>query len=239
VRYLAASDLHYGLQQFDWIAGEAKSFDAVVLGGDHLDVVGRAELGAQIVLLSALFSRIADLTTPFANSGNHDLDARQEHGEKVATWLARLDPRVATDGDSRRLGTDLVSVCAWWEGPVTLADVERQLAADAAQRDGSGAWIWVYHSPPSESPTSWSGSRHFGDDVLNRLALEYQPDVVLTGHVHEAPFVPGGSWHAAIGDTLVLNAGRQSGRVPAHVIVDTDTRTASWFTSAAEESVGF
>jgi Icc-related predicted phosphoesterase len=239
VRYLVASDLHYGLQQFDWIADEASSFDAVVLGGDHLDIVGRAELGAQIVLLSALFGRLADLTTLFANSGNHDLDARRDHGEKAATWLGRLDPRVATDGESRRLGTDLVSVCAWWEGPVTLADVERQLAADASQRDGSGAWIWVYHSPPSESPTSWSGSRHFGDDVLNRLALEYQPDVVLTGHVHEAPFVPGGCWHDLIGDSLVLNAGRQSGRVPAHVIVDTGLRTATWCTSAAQEVVAF
>ena len=125
---------------------------------------------------STLFGRLANLTTLFANSGNHDLDARRDHGEKAATWLDRLHPRVATHGQSRRLGNDLVSVCAWWEGPVTLADVERQLAADTTHRDGVGAWIWVYHSPPGEWPTSWSGSRHFGDDVLNRLALEYQPE---------------------------------------------------------------
>ena len=239
MRYLVASDLHYGLQQFDWIAEAATQFDAVVLGGDHLDIVGRAELGAQIVLLSALFGRLADLTTLFANSGNHDLDARLDHGEKAATWLGRLDPRVVSDGESRRVGADLVSVCAWWEGPVTLADVERQLAVDASQRDGSGVWMWVYHSPPSESPTSWSGSRHFGDDVLNRLVLEHQPDIVVTGHVHEAPFIPGGSWNDRLGDTLILNAGRQSGPVPAHIIVDTDVRTASWFTTAIEETISF
>ncbi|HUF99600.1 MAG TPA: metallophosphoesterase [Ilumatobacter sp.] len=239
MRYLVASDLHYSLQQFDWIAGEATSFDAVVLGGDHLDIVGRAELGAQIVLLSALFGKIADRTTLFANSGNHDLDARRDHGEKAATWLDRIDPRVATDGHSRRVGPDLVSVCAWWEGPLTLADVEQQLAADAAERNDFESWIWVYHSPPSQSPTSWSGTRHFGDDVLNRLAAEYRPDIVLAGHVHEAPFIAEGSWHDRLGDTLFINAGRQSGPVPAHVIIDTGSRTASWSTSVTGETVAF
>lgn len=75
--------------------------------------------------------------------------------------------------------------------------------------------------------------------MLNRLAAEHRPDIVLTGHVHEAPFIPGGSWHDRLGETLIINAGRQSGPVPAHVVVDTGSRTASWFTSVADDSVAF
>ncbi|CAN5536002.1 hypothetical protein BH23ACT3_BH23ACT3_18640 [soil metagenome] len=53
MRYLVASDLHYELPQLDWIASQADEFDAVVLAGDHLDVVGRAEINAQISLMIA------------------------------------------------------------------------------------------------------------------------------------------------------------------------------------------
>jgi Icc-related predicted phosphoesterase len=237
VRYLLASDLHYGLQQLDWIADQAGGFDAVVFGGDHLDVAGHVDLNAQIVLLSAYFSRLADSTKVIANSGNHDLTMRLDHGEKSAAWLGELDPRVVTDGMSAKVGDDLVSVCAWWEGPVTKGLVEAQLVADAARRPADAAWIWVYHSPPDESPTSRSGHRHFGDDVLNRLLDEHHPDLVLAGHVHESPFIPEGSWHDRIGDTIVLNAGRQRGPIPAHILIDTAAGHLDWWSSTAQSSL--
>ena len=229
MRYLVASDLHYTLPQLDWIADQAADFDAVVLAGDHLDAAGHADLNAQIALIVAYLGRLAELTTVVANSGNHDLTSRRGDGEKAAIWLDRTDPRVVRDGSRVRVGDDLVSACAWWEGPATRRELEEQLAADAAVAR-SGRWIWVYHSPPDESPTSWSGSRHYGDDVLNRLIAEHRPDLVLTGHVHEAPFRPAGSWHHRIGDTLVLNAGRQPGPVPAHLVVDTGAGEVSWWT---------
>jgi Icc-related predicted phosphoesterase len=65
--------------------------------------------------------------------------------------------------------------------------------------------------------------------VLNRLIDTHRPDVVLTGHVHEAPFRSEGSWIDLIGDTVVLNAGRRSGPVPAHLVLDTGTREVTWW----------
>lgn len=237
VRYLLASDLHYSLPQLDWIATQAPAFDAVVLGGDHLDVGGYVELGAQIVMISAYLGHLAEATTVIANSGNHDLSARRDHGEKAAVWLDEIDPRVVTDGASTMVGPDLVSVCAWWEGPVTKAEVVRQLEADALRRPADGVWMWVYHSPPDDSPTSWSGQRHYGDDVLNELIERFRPDLVLAGHVHESPFRPNGSWHDRIGDTVVLNAGRQPGQIPAHIIIDTGSGRLDWWSAEAEESI--
>lgn len=237
MRYLVASDLHFGLQQFDWIADQAASFDAVVLCGDHLDVAGRVEIHAQAALVTAFLGKLADETTVVVNSGNHDLIGRGEHGEKMALWLDDLDDRVVRDGQCVMVGDDLISACCWWEGPVTRGALEAQLVADADRRPASGSWIWAYHSPPDRSPTSWSGRRYFGDDVLNRLIQEHDPTVVLTGHVHESPFRPDGSWHDRVGATLVFNAGRQPGAVPAHIILDTGTEEAMWWTFEASETI--
>ena len=237
MRYLVSSDLHYGLAQLDWIAEQASEFDAVILAGDHLDVAGHADVNAQIAMLTAYLGSLADTTTTIANSGNHDLTARREHGEKAAVWLDRIDERVATDGAAALVGTDLISVCAWWEGPVTQSQLEAQLCEQDGQRPEDGYWIWVYHSPPDESPTSWSGKRHYGDDVLNRLIAEHHPDIVLTGHVHESPFHPDGSWHDRIGRTLVCNAGRQLGPVPAHLIIDTEAGDVMWWSFEGSETI--
>ena len=49
---------------------------------------------------------------------------------------------------------------------------------------------------------------------------EFQPDVVLTGHVHESPFKSDGSWMDRIGNTWVFNAGHQIGKVPAFIELD-------------------
>lgn len=236
MRYLIVSDLHYEFPQLDWITEQASEYDAVVLAGDHLDVGGRVDLGVQILMVQAYLARLADETVVVANSGNHDLSVRRPDGEKTAAWLAEVDPRVHTDGACVQIGPDLVSVCGWWEGAATLGELEEQLERDAARRT-EAPWIWVYHSPPDASPTSWGGSRHYGDDVLNRLVARHAPSVVLTGHVHDSPFRPDGSWHDRIGDTLVLNAGRHVGPVPAHVIVDTGPGSVEWWSSFGRGSI--
>jgi Icc-related predicted phosphoesterase len=230
MRYLVASDLHYELRQLDWIAEQAPDFDAVVLAGDHLDVGGRVDLAAQILMTQAFLSQLADETTVFAASGNHDLSVRRPDGEKTAAWLSDGDGRVHTDGACVTVGPDLVSVCGWWEGAATLGELEAQLNEDA-QRRGDAPWLWVYHSPPDASPTSWAGGRHYGDDVLNRLIETHHPDIVLTGHVHDSPFRPDGSWHDRIGNTAVFNAGRHVGPVPAHVLLDTVDGSVDWWST--------
>ena len=76
---------------------------------------------------------------------------------------------------------------------------------------------------------SWIGTSWYGDRDLAGWIDRFTPAVVLTGHVHQAPFVTDGSWIARTdGGTWVLNAGRQIGPVPSHIVIDTDTGTAAW-----------
>jgi Icc-related predicted phosphoesterase len=228
VRVLLVSDLHYVLPQLDWVVSVASDYDLVVVAGDHLDISSLVEPDAQIAVVLEYLSLLATKTTVVACSGNHDLDSRNADGERSATWLE--DARgsgVLTDGMHLETDDLMVTVCPWWDGPLTREVVEVQLA-DAAGRVGDRRWIWAHHAPPADSPTSWTGRRHYGDEELVRWIERFRPDLVLSGHVHPSPFVPAGAWIDRIGSTLVLNPGRQPGPVPSHIEIDTGTDLARW-----------
>ncbi len=164
-------------------------------------------------------------------SGNHDLDSRTDSGEKDTRWLAEARAYgVVVDGDSLDIGDWRLTACAWWEGPETLAALEARL--DVAAVDRPANWAWAFHGPP-EGPLSWTGSRHYGDPELPRLLDIYSPDVVLCGHIHQAPFTAEGDWFEQRGETWLFNAGYQRGDEPTSIELDLDARNASWFSADA------
>jgi Icc-related predicted phosphoesterase len=239
MRILLVSDLHYTLKQLDWVVSVASDYELVVVAGDHLDIASIVEPDAQIAVVLEYLSRIATKTTVVACSGNHDLNARNAHDERAAGWLESAGASgVFVDGT--RLVTDraIVTVCPWWDGPLTREVVDRQLAADALVV-GDRRWIWVYHAPPDASPTSWTGKRHYGDEDLVRWVEQHRPDIVLCGHVHQSPFASDGAWLDRIGSTLIFNAGRQIGPVPTHIELDTETNSARWSSLAGVEERTF
>jgi Icc-related predicted phosphoesterase len=227
VRTLLVSDLHYELRKLDWVLDQATDLDLLVVAGDTLDIASGVPLDAQIVVVLEYFERFAARTTTVVCSGNHDLDHRTASGEKATRWLPEAhDKGVVVDGDSVTVGDWLVTSCAWWEGPETLAALQESL--DDAARLRTGPWLWVYHGPP-EGPLSWTGKKHYGDPELPGLVERHQPDVVLCGHVHEAPFVADGAWAEQSGSSWLFNAGRQPGQIPAHVFLDLDDGRATWW----------
>jgi Icc-related predicted phosphoesterase len=239
MRILLVSDLHYTLRQLDWVASVAAEYDLVVLAGDHLDIGSIVEPDAQIAVVLEYLARIAAKTTVVACSGNHDLNADNEHGERHAPWLdAARGSGAFVDGMRFETAHELVTVCPWWDGPRTRDIVDRQLAADAALV-GDRRWIWVYHAPPDASPTSWTGKRHYGDEALVAWISQYHPSIVMSGHVHESPFAADGGWSDRMGSTLVVNAGRQIGPIPARVELDTAAELAVWFSLAGIEEETF
>lgn len=235
MRVLLVSDLHYDLRKLDWVMEQAGHHDLLAIGGDLLDIGSAVPLDAQIAAVLEHLSRLAERTSVVVCSGNHDLDHRTPDGEKATAWLT--DARstgVAVDGDTTDLGGWLVSSCAWWEGPTTLGALEAAL--DEASSRRTGRWLWLYHGPP-EGPLSWTGSRSYGDPELPRLVDLHRPDVVLCGHIHQAPHVDGGSWYEQRGTTWLFNAGHQPGPVPAHVALDLVAGRATWWSATATDEV--
>jgi Icc-related predicted phosphoesterase len=237
MRLLLVSDLHYSLPLFDWVVEVAADFDIVVIAGDHLDLASIVDGRAQAVVVKKYFSRLQAKTRLLICSGNHDLDSRNAAGEKVAKWLlGSRNKGVLSDNESLVVGDTLFTVCPWWDGPVSRAAIGDLFAKAAAKR--TKQWIWIYHAPPANSPVAWGGERSFGDTELRQWIETYRPDIVMSGHVHQAPYVKEGSWVDRIGSTWIFNTGHYLGVAPpAHVIIDTDAGEAVWFSAAGNQFV--
>jgi Icc-related predicted phosphoesterase len=237
MKCLLVSDLHYTLKQFDWLNSVADRFDCLVIAGDMLDISSTVPVNAQILIVLKYLRMLSQHTRVLVCSGNHDLNALNAAGEKTAGWMQRVR-RIAVPCDEDRvdIGATTLSICPWWDGPAARQRIGDQLARDATQR--AEHWVWVYHAPPDQSPVSWAGKQHFGDSYLRDWINRYQPDMVLTGHIHQSPFKPDGSWVDRIGATWVFNPGRQIGPVPTQVIIDTDKGEAIWLSLAGAQRVG-
>ena len=236
MKILVVADIHYALKQLDWLVETASGYDLVIIAGDLLDISSMVDAGTQIVVVLKYLKRLRQITRVLVCSGNHDLDEAGANGEMVAGWLeAARRLAVPADGDTLVVGDLLITICPWWDGPLTQQAIGRQLEAAAPQR--RGRWLWVYHAPPPDSPVSWSGQRHYGDAALIGWIARHHPDFIVSGHVHEAPFARNGSWVDRIGDTWLFNGGRQIGEIPTTIAIDTEAMEAAWFSLEGAESV--
>lgn len=227
MRLLFVADLHYTLKQFDWLAAQARTHDAVIIGGDLLDLSSALEIEVQIVVVEKYLARLGAVVPVLVCSGNHDGDRRTADNESVAQWLQEIrSAQVLVDGDRLERGGTVITLCPWWDGPVTRAEVEQLLARDSAR--SKSRWIWIHHAPPDRSPVSWTGRKFGGDEFLVEWIRRYQPDLVFSGHIHDAPFYPEGSWIDRVGRTWVFNPGRQIGPCPTHISFNLAAMTAEW-----------
>src|SRR3954453_12944337 len=227
MRCLVVADLHYSLPQLDWLVSAAPQFDLVIFAGDALDIGSMVDFRAQIVVVKKYLALLAAKTRVILCSGNHDLDERNAEGEKISRWISEVrELGIACDGDSLIVGDTLFTVCPWWDGPLVKQRLVAQLAAAAAGR--RQRWILIPHAPPAKSPTSWGGKRFFGDVELVQWIMQYQPSMVISGHVHQSPFITDGSWFDRLGDSWVFNTGLQPGRPPVYIVLDVDEGKAFW-----------
>ena len=227
MRMLFVADLHYTLKQFDWLAANARTYDVVVIGGDLLDLASALELDVQIVVVEKYLGRIAHQVPVLVSSGNHDGDSRSAADESVARWLQEArGTQLLVDGDSLERDGTLITICPWWDGPESRAAVEAQLTRDAGRT--KSRWIWIHHAPPDRSPVSWTGKKFGGDEFLVEWIRRFEPDLVLCGHIHNAPFYPAGSWIDRLGRTWVFNPGRQIGPCPTYIAFDLEKMSAEW-----------
>lgn len=235
MKILVVADLHYSLKQFDWIKSQASRFDLIVIAGDVLDMSSAVDLDVQIVVIEKYLEQYAVKNPVLISSGNHDLND-VAGTERVAGWLEETkSERVLVDWDSLELQGHLFTICPWWDGPVTRQLTEETLAVDAAK--SRKTWTWIHHNPPDKTPVAWTGKTFGGDPDLIRWIETYQPDFILSGHIHNSPFYAEGSWTAKVGSTWVFNTGKQIGPTPTYIIFDPDERKATWSSSEGEDSM--
>lgn len=231
---LVVGDLHYDLRKFDWLLGEAHRHHAVVITGDLLDIASSVPVDAQIPVVLDYLRRLVDRATTIACSGNHDLTGRDTNGEKAPLWLpAARALGVVTDGSDLTYKDALITVCPWWDGPIGKAALDARLAGLAPT--APERWIWVYHWPPPDLPVSSIGERFYGDADLAGWIERFHPALVLSGHVHQSPWVTGGSWIAQLDATTIINCGSERSPVPSHCVIDLESWSATWTSSSGTE----
>jgi Icc-related predicted phosphoesterase len=82
---------------------------------------------------------------------------------------------------------------------------------------------------------SWTGKEFGGDKCLVEWIRQFEPDLVLSGHIHNAPFVPRGSWIDRIGRTWVFNPGKQIGSYPTFLTFDPELSNVKWDSTESQE----
>jgi hypothetical protein len=61
--------------------------------------------------------------------------------------------------------------------------------------------------------------------------------MVISGHVHQSPFIPDGSWYDRLGTTWVFNTGLQHGRPPVCIVLDLDESAAFWIAAGEAQRI--
>lgn len=196
MKILHCSDFHGHVEWMTWMRRVHMDYDLLVFSGD---------LAGEKSTADGLQSWVHSFSRPLAIcTGNHD------YTDQETSYLASLGGRgsrgILVDGSKHTIGG--------WEIEV--------LGESDSLTLGGGFTIAVSHTPPAGA--ACAGHRVTDGDALLRRAIDLNgPDLLFCGHVHNPRI-----WWDRVGQTAVFNPGRASelDRVPRHIIVDTDARTA-------------
>ncbi|MCA9791680.1 MAG: metallophosphoesterase family protein [Candidatus Eremiobacteraeota bacterium] len=189
MRVLFMVDLHWGGQRgLEWPDEQA---DLVLLGGDLTNFCGGAVAAKVIDAAASRYGRV------MAVCGNCDLP------EAEAT-LRQLD--VDLDGRARDLeGVRFLGLSGglpFGNCPYERSENDyRDLAAELFAEDHPRPLILVSHQPPHGVACDLTRGRHVGSTALRQAIQDHQPDLVLSGHIHE------GIGTDQVGRTTVANPG--------------------------------
>ena len=233
---------------------QARGCALLAIAGDLLDLFAQEDASTQAhaaaAWLGALAARVPHLAVC---SGNHDPD-----GPDGANWLARAAAGVKTghllaDGASAVLWGEegdlglIVSCCPYWNiqersaaHHVWLRDQAEGVWAEGrrlADQHAGLPWVVLHHEPPEGTRVAvgaWTTGADFGGGGFwaAEWCRQYRPDYLLSGHIHQAPFVEGGSWADRVEDspTWAFNPGRDETDCRT-IEIDLAARTARWFSS--------
>ena len=137
----------------------------------------------------------------------------------------------------------------WLRGRAEALWAQGRRLADAHRVD---AWVVLHHEPPAGAAVAAGGwaEAPTGEDegsTCARWVARFRPTAVVSGHLHRAPFLPGGRWVDRVGPgeptptgagaeetsplpgTWLFNPGRDPGEAgPRLVLLDLARHEACW-----------
>lgn len=112
-------------------------------------------------------------------------------------------------------------------------EIESDLTALEKSAGDPSRTIFVVHTPPFMTKLDQSfGDAHFGSAGVKNWLASGQKHLVLSGHIHEAPFMNGGVWREEVSGTLCMQPGGWHDEGLCAVIFDLENPTnARWINS--------
>lgn len=227
MKILIVSDIHYSLRQFDWLVSNCGDHDMVIIAGDVMELASAVDTDTQAAVVGQYFRKICADRPLIVCSGNHDL-VEEFDGTRSTEWLEDLAiPGLVVDHGSWENDQVRILSLPWWESEEDRDRIESWLDEQVNENDLRPVF-WVNHAPPMGAKISWNGKRDLGDKHLVGWIERWRPTAVISGHIHNAPYYPDGSWIDKVGDTVVINGGRQIGEKPATIEIEMTEGVIVW-----------
>jgi uncharacterized protein len=136
--------------------------------------------------------------------GNHDIDMPDNFLEPFAQNIR--DQSITLEHDDQRISLRGVSLTCAFDKPHLAqqwAFTTINRLADSSAFDFGYHDIIVSHGPPLNRLDRTKFGQHIGSPALQKHVLEFQPKLVVCGHVHEAVGVQ------ALGQSMIVNTARR------------------------------
>jgi Icc-related predicted phosphoesterase len=194
MRIVSFGDIHMSLRSIDQLAPQLELADLVIVSGDLTNFGGREDAEQVIAAVERHARQV------LAVCGNLDqravMDFLREHG-------------ISLHGESRRIGDLGIFGCGGsnftpFHTPTEFSeeDLAALLERGYSQVSEAPHVLMVCHTPPMNTATDriFNG-QHVGSPTVRAFIEEHQPEVCITGHIHESVGID------RIGRTTVVNAG--------------------------------
>jgi uncharacterized protein len=209
MRILTISDIHGQYEEFN--LEKLPEADVILVAGDLTNYGMRPPFSYQLQAERELemardwFERLyAHCPRILWVQGNHDIDMPDDFLEPFArnirdqsTVLEFQDRSVSVRGVSLTCAFDKPYLAQQWAF-TTINPLADSSAFDFGYHD-----IIVSHGPPLNCLDRTKFGQHIGSPALQKHVLEFQPKLVVCGHVHEAAGVQ------ALGQSMVVNSARR------------------------------
>ncbi|WFS62156.1 metallophosphoesterase [Pseudodesulfovibrio thermohalotolerans] len=192
--WIAFGDIHESTGLLESVPGLAKA-DGVIVSGDLTNRGGRAAGGRVLDAVARINPRI------LAQPGNMDTDevtaCIRERDMDIHLRVRELAPGLGLMGVGLSTPTPFGT-----PGEVPEATLSGWLDETYAEAAGFDRLVCVIHEPPQDTTVDrLSNGLHVGSPGVRAFLERVQPDLAVTGHIHEA------SGTDFIGDTPVINPG--------------------------------
>ncbi|MEI6036100.1 MAG: metallophosphoesterase [Verrucomicrobiae bacterium] len=250
MKVLLTADIHYNRFWFEWLIAQAPALDLIAIAGDLVMGFSAEVLTDQKCAIEHWLGQITAAGCAVAvSSGNHEVHSKisprvVEKKLTVGRILGFLSPSPSLaachplfledertgiiESASGNLIVSTIPYKKFGDPTETSAASPMWDEARTLKRQTGFPWLVLHHDPPAGGPVGGMA----GDFPLRQTIKEFQPDYVLSGHLHGQPFFEGGGFHERISVSHSFNAGQTpptKSRVPNYIILNTDKRLATWF----------